>query len=327
MQPYYQDEAVTIYHGDCRDIMPELPKVDLVLTDPPYNIHKAEWDRIPDYINWSGAWLRLVEDKLADNGSFYFFHNDMPVIAELMCWIKANTRFIFKQFVTIGKTDNTYIKDLYGTQNHFRNYINIAEYILFYTFQDETGLTTVMLDTNNFPTMRGYFKVLQEYIGLNIKQVNNRLGHRQSEHCFYWKTTQWDLPTKGTYQQLIDTFNIDKWEGFREYESLRREYESLRREYESLRYTFNNQKTHHSVWNYEIAERIDHATPKPVDLLVNIIKHSSNEGDLILDPFMGSGSTLFAAKKLNRKAIGIEIEEKYCEIAATRCSQGVMQLA
>jgi len=61
----------------------------------------------------------------------------------------------------------------------------------------------------------------------------------------------------------------------------------------------------------------DHPTVKPLKLMEWIIKLSG--GQLILDPFMGSGTTLVAAKRLGRKAIGIEIDEHSCEIAANRC--------
>jgi hypothetical protein len=67
-----------------------------------------------------------------------------------------------------------------------------------------------------------------------------------------------------------------------------------------------------------------HPNEKPRDLLVSLLTLCSEAGELILDPFMGSGTTLRAAKDLGRKAIGIEIEERYCEIAARRLSQGVL---
>lgn len=72
------------------------------------------------------------------------------------------------------------------------------------------------------------------------------------------------------------------------------------------------------------AKRVEtafHPTQKPSDLMQYFIGKSSNEGDTVLDPFAGSGSTLVAAKYLNRKSVGIELSEQYCEIARKRLSQ------
>ncbi len=69
-----------------------------------------------------------------------------------------------------------------------------------------------------------------------------------------------------------------------------------------------------------------HQTEKPVDLITKILEVVSQPEDVILDPFMGSGTTLVAAKQNGRKAVGIELDERYCEIAVNRLRQGVLSL-
>lgn len=81
-----------------------------------------------------------------------------------------------------------------------------------------------------------------------------------------------------------------------------------------------------AVWEYPVERQNGHPTPKPLPLMLELVSLFTDPGETILDPFMGSGTTLRAAKDLGRKAIGIELEEKYCEIAARRMSQEVLAL-
>jgi hypothetical protein len=69
-----------------------------------------------------------------------------------------------------------------------------------------------------------------------------------------------------------------------------------------------------------------HPCPKPLEWMTWLVSLASKVGETVLDPFMGSGTTLFAAKSLGRKAIGVDIEERYCEAAARRCGQEVLGL-
>lgn len=85
-----------------------------------------------------------------------------------------------------------------------------------------------------------------------------------------------------------------------------------------------------SVWNgggnhgnyvSNLARPTGHPTPKPLSMISSFVERFTNAGDLILDPFAGGGTTLFAARNLGRRAIGVEIDEKYCELIANRLSQ------
>lgn len=84
-----------LYLGDCLEIAKQIPdkSINLQLLDPPYNIKKAAWDKwktVESYVEWMGKLFKEVERTLADNGSFYFWHNDFEQMAELQHWIKIN---------------------------------------------------------------------------------------------------------------------------------------------------------------------------------------------------------------------------------------------
>jgi site-specific DNA-methyltransferase (adenine-specific) len=87
--------------------------------------------------------------------------------------------------------------------------------------------------------------------------------------------------------------------------------------------TYNSKKVPGNVWEiprvrYRMDEYEKHPTQKPVALLERIIKASSNQGDVVLDPFSGTFTTLYVAKQLSRKSIGIEIQEEYVKIGLRR---------
>lgn len=82
-----------------------------------------------------------------------------------------------------------------------------------------------------------------------------------------------------------------------------------------------------TVWDVRRPKRSKgHPTTKPLGLVERAIWNSSRRGEIVLDPFAGGGSTLVAAKALGRRAIGIELEERYCAETARRCSQETLGL-
>ena len=86
---------------------------------------------------------------------------------------------------------------------------------------------------------------------------------------------------------------------------------------------------HMEEWEFETynGDNPDHPTQKPIDLMLWLVRGMANPGEIVCDPYIGSGTTLVAAKANGNPAIGIEIEEKYCEIAAKRLSQEVLNFS
>lgn len=326
-----------LYTGDCLEQLNKLDdnSIDLVLIDPPYNVKKAAWDSwktIGNYVNFMGALFLQCQRVLKPSGSMYFFHNDFLQIAELQHWLYTNTDFKHKSFIIWDKGEfrargwkNP------SKANTLRSWFPTAEYCLYYTFEDDTGLNKVMLDMNNFKALRGYFKILHEFIGLSKATIIREIGGRV-DHVFRYDSPQWSICTEDTYNALIDKFKINECKDFREYadlyveyEATLAEYDALRLEYEAARPVHNLDEYHNNVWRYKTVNTGKfHPCEKPVEILERIIKTSSNEGQVVLDCFMGSGTTGIACMNTNRKFIGIERDEKYFNIAKTRINEACL---
>lgn len=224
MKPFYQDKYVTIYHGDCRDILPSLEPVDLVLTDPPYGEETH-----------NGARTDGGDTKLIDFASI-----DMPFIYEIFKLLSCDKWFV-------STMEWRHIAKLEQSPPSSWRFVRFG----------------IWVKPNGMPQYSG------------------------------------DRPGTG-------------WEGV----------------------CILHRDNGRMVWNgggknaVYIHDKVNtsHPTGKPQSLFDELVTLFSNKNDLILDPFLGSGTTAYCAKKLQRRCIGIEIEEKYCEIAARRCQQEVMEL-
>lgn len=219
MNPYYQDSAVTIYHGDCREILPTLDPVDLVLTDPPYGVN-------------------LNTDNSRFSG--------------------GNTASVSKRGNGTGPAGGVRILN---DKEPFDP-----------AFLTAYGKNQVIWGWNNFPD-----KLPRGACLVWIKRNDDAYGSFLSDAELAWMSKG-----SGVYLQR-------------------------------------------DLSNAAIANQRVHPTQKPLSLMGWCLDFFP-KSQTILDPFMGSGTTLRAAKDLGRKAIGIELNERYCEIAARRMGQEVLAL-
>ena len=307
-------ETNEVIQGDCliESDKIESGSVDLILTDPPYGIikdadlgkHDTSWDEVisPKKI------FNISNRILRKNGRLVLFGNE-PFTSQMITSAIPNLPFSYRMM---------WLKD----QPAFSMYIGCKKRPMSYFEDIVVFKKDNPLNENEFiHPLRKYFAKVMAYIGLELKRINEKLGHRKAEHSFYIKSTQFSLCTKETYQELIDKFNINSMQYFKRYNELKQIDKQHKEKFKSVFNLPEGKKYKSNVLEYKKDYDGYHPTQKPVALLEDLIKTYTNEGDLVVDLTAGSGSTGVAAKNLNRNYILIEQEEKYCEIARQRIDE------
>ena len=308
-------EKNTIHHADWMANDLTDGSVNLIIADPPYFEVRGDfdfvWDSFDDYLKDVEKWAIECKRLLAENGTLFWYGDDKRIayaqiifdkhfnLVNHLIWHKG------ENFMGLNKSDG------------LRSFAPCTERILMYSNEvNQTGLERIKLDVNNFQTLRNHFREMHEWVDVSKRELIQRIGQRV-DHCFRYNSTQWDLPTLETFNDLIQQFKINEWDSFREYEDLRREYEDLRRPFDNFLnlnevMRFNNESAMHTQYK--------HPTRKPEKLTRALLLTCSRPGDLVLVPFAGSGTECAMAKKENREFIGFEIDEKYHAVAMERLS-------
>lgn len=313
-----------VYHCDALTLLRVLPdaSVDLVLTDPPYNVGKASWDTWPTnsaFIEWLDGILREYRRVLKPNGSLYLF-----------CATKLQARVelaIERQFNVL--TNIRWEKPPFSTKAEMfdketmRAFFPASETCIFAEqYGADTTFSDALIDGN-----ATYWQALEgakvSVFGDYLKVEFARAGatNREIAALFPSRTggltgcvSNWllglNVPTPEQYQKIRDHLNA-KADG-----------DYLRREYEDLRRPFNAtpERPYTDVWHYKTVNTYPnkHICEKPLDMMRDIVRISSRPDALVLDTFAGSGNSLRAARELGRRWLGCDTDRTWVERANRR---------
>ena len=334
------ESRVELYNLDVLEFLRQLPDgcAAMVLTDPPYNIGKDKWDRIAGYVGWCSAWFREVHRILKDNGVFYFWHNDMPQIAQLMEEIRRGGLFAYNSFCIWDKSEayhaNSHANRVPGGKTAPRSWFNRCEYFLEYfkvptgtgAWARHTGLERIMSDPTCWGSLRDWYE--QECRALGVteddvkKAYTEETGRQPWMLRHYFKVSQFEIPTEEIYKKVYQGRL-----GFRrtfedlraEYETLRGEYEGKRAGYESKRPTHIVDEMHTNVFDVPVIQSANkgsgHVCEKPQRILRRLIRCGTHPGDIVVDPFMGGGSAGVVAVSEGRGFIGNDLDPKWYRVA------------
>lgn len=284
-------------NGDCIKEMQSLDdnSIDLVVADPPYwKVVGEKWDyqwkTEKDYIEWSLKWIKEVARVLRTGGTFYCFGYFRTLV--LLVPYLEGFGLELRQQIILDKG----MRSVSGrATKKYKIFPNVTESILF-----------IIKDNKKF--VKPFLKERQQALGLTAKQINEALGVKSNGggmwSIYTGKNVCEQFPTEELWGKLSNILGFDL-------------------AYRKVAQTFNPQMGYTDVWTdidfYK--EKHLHPTQKPLKLIRRLIEASSNEGDVVLDPFSGAGSTQISSIQLNRHYIGIELDEKYYKIGLQRIKE------
>jgi site-specific DNA-methyltransferase (adenine-specific) len=298
-----------ITQGDCLEVMKAIPdsSVDLILCDPPYGTMKnagldgwsnqtTDWD---ETLNTEEL-FKQYERVLRENGNLILFSQE-PYTSRLRTYKAFNLEFAYP---------------LLWKKDHFANALISKKAPVNY-FED-ISVFYKKYDWSMSNPLRNYSKQVFDHIGLGLKRINSVLGHRKAEHFFYWNTSQFKICTKPVYEEITRVFNLPNLDFYITYDELTKVNSKFTRVF-----NLQGQKTKSNIFEYKKDYQGLHPTQKPVALFEDIIRTYSNEGEVILDNCIGSGTTAVACINTGRSFIGIERETEYVEIANKRIQDAI----
>jgi len=288
----------TIFNEDIIKFLPNLPSksCDLFVLDPPYmNIVDEDWDKqwrtMGDYLEWSENWIKEVSRISKYSGSVWVF--GFPYQLSLLIPIFEKYNLKFKQQIVIWKG----MKSAAGrVSNKLKMYPTTTESAFLFYYDSTEYIRDILNDNKNKKN-------------ITPKDINEYLG-KSSYGGGTWSSIA------GLRQKTLQQPTREDWE------KLNILFDGSLPPYDDVVYKFNMKFGLTDVWddiNFYFKKGTKfHPTQKPEQLVSRLIETSSNQGDLVIDFFMGSGSTILTAKKLNRDYIGIDIDKKYFNIVENR---------
>ena len=328
-----------LYLGDCREVLESLDeRAQLCLTDPPYgNVVKAEWDRFgrdgfPSFLEEVAG---PITRSVAENGSLFWFcypNNAAACEAALGKHMRVLSHIVWRK----GDPFRPSSSWAHGSDTEaLRTFFPETERVIFCeqfasdrSAADAAGYDDQCAALHKKVYGSGPFavavKARREAAGLARWQVDEACApsRKPTGLCYRWE----EGACNPTLEQYADFCRLvgDQRSG----EALRQEYEALRQEYEALRRPFFAGKLKTDLWEFRPplgGERHGHPCEKPVLMLVEMVRQTTRIGDLVIDPFMGVGGSGVACVNLGRKFIGVEIDEKYFDIACKRIEAAYAQ--